>query len=289
MKRKTFASAIISIAIVSICVNLIAFEWPQEEVTHESFSSVFGQLRNGIFNTSIVFSDPAEIKPCIKGNVVAVVGKNSGEMGWFESPLGNAVILAHEDELLSVYANLETVDIPKGLTYISADDVIGTSGSSGWQHGQSSLEFQIIDIQKHSVINPRLLLPKLENDPKVHSYGITMVNRKGEEYDLRTRRSLPAGAYMVYRTREQNFMPYSTTVSVNGAAVETITFDMLGRTDTKLTVSGKKTYNVKDIYPNNTKQFLAEVTLSQGKNTLNISTKNINGEETSLTYILDIR
>lgn len=272
-----------------ICFTLTAFEWPQENVTENSFSYIFGQLRNGTFNTSLIFTEQAEIKASEKGTVLALLGSTSGEMGWFESPLGNAVILAHNDELLSVYANLESLNIDKTTNYVHAGTKLGTSGSSGWQHGQSSLEFQVIDTQKDTVINPRLLMPRMKTETPLYLHGITAVNRKGEVFDLRTRRNLPAGTYLIYRSTEQSPMTYSTTISVNGAAVETITFDMLTRTENKLTVSGKRLYDVNEIYPNSKKQLLAEITLSQGRNTLNITSSSINGTETSLTYILDIR
>jgi hypothetical protein len=34
-------------------------------------------------------------------------------MGWYENTLGNAVILAHENDLLTVYGNLEEIIIPE--------------------------------------------------------------------------------------------------------------------------------------------------------------------------------
>lgn len=272
-----------------VCIGLFAFNWPQQDVSRNSFYSTFGQLRGGTFNTSLIFSEPAEVVASDAGTVLAVVGDTSGEMGWFESPLGNAIILAHDDELLSVYANLATTSIDSSAKRIQAGAKLGTSGSSGWQHGQSSLEFQIIDTQKGSVINPRLLMPRLNTEQQTRLYGIVAVNRNGEEYDLRIRRTLPAGSYTLYRSREQGAMPYTTTVSVNGAAVETITFDMLNRTNRMLTVTGKRPYTAAEIYPTSARQLLAEINLSNGRNTLNITTADINGMETSLTYILDIR
>lgn len=270
-------------------VRPTAFEWPQKDVGAESFSAVFGQFRDGTFSSSLVFAEPAEATASETGVVLAVIGGESGEMGWFDSPLGNAVILAHDDELISVYANLKAMEVDGTAKHVLTGATIGESGSSGWQRGQSSLEFQIIDTQKQAVINPRLLMPVLAQEKAVRLSGITAVGRNGEEYDLRTRRTLPAGSYLVYCAREQNAMPYSTTVSVNGAAVETITFDMLTRQGKELTVMGKRGYSAQDIYPDDSRQLLAEVTLSQGRNTLSISASTISGGESALTYILDIR
>ncbi len=267
---------------------LPAFDWPQQEVTAESFSSVFGQLRGDSLSNSLVFSEPADIAAIESGTVVATLGGNAGEMGWLHSPLGNAVILAHDDGLLSVYGNLDQVSIDDEATRIVRGQTLGTSGSSGWQSGKGSLELQIIDTEQDTSINPRLLMPRFEEELPISLYGISAIGRNGETLELRTRRSLSAGTYRLYRGREQAFFPHVTSVAVNGAAVETITFDSLTRSGRRLTVAGRRPYNVDEIYPTDDKQFLAEITLSQGRNTLSVTVADLNGREYTASYNLEV-
>lgn len=268
--------------------SLVAFDWPQEGVTAESFSTPFGQFRGGNYSSSLIFSEPAQVSATETGTVVAILGGNSSEMGWFQSPLGNAVILAHDDSLVSVYGNLTEVDIESSTQRVSKGAKLGTSGASGWQSGQGSLEFQIVDTKRDAAINPRMLMPLLEEELPISLYGITAIGRNGETLELRTRRSVSAGTYKLYRGREQEFFPHTTSVAVNGTEVETITFDALTRSGRRLSVVGHRPYNSSDSYPTTDKQFLAEVTLARGRNTLSVTVADINGKEYTANYTLEV-
>lgn len=269
-------------------VSLAAFDWPQEGVTAESFSIPFGQYRGGNYSNALIFSESAQISATETGTVVAILGENSNEMGWFHSPLGNAVILAHEDSLLSVYGNLTEVDVTSSTQKVSKGTKLGTSGTSGWQSGQGSLEFQIIDTEREASINPRMLMPRFQEELPISLYGITAIGRNGETLELRTRRSISAGTYKLYRGREQVFFPHTTSVAVNGAEVETLTFDALTRSGRRLSVIGHKPYNSSDSYPTTDKQLLAEVTLARGRNTLSVTVADINGKEYTVNYTLEV-
>lgn len=271
-----------------LTIHLSAFDWPQEGVTAESFSSVFGQLRGENYNNSLIFSDPAPVSAIESGTVLAILGNNSSEMGWIASPLGNAVIISHEDNLVSVYGNLQEVDVNEDTTQVIRGEKIGSSGSSGWQSEKNSLELQVIDTEQKVSINPRILMPPLAKELSISLYGITAMGRNGETLELRTRRSLSAGTYKLYRGREQAFFPHVTSVAVNGAEVEKITFDVLTRSGRRLTVAGRKPYNSETSYPTVDKQFLAEITLSQGRNTVSVTVADINGREYTTTYTLEV-
>lgn len=275
--------------LLMICtLPVAAFDWPQEDVTAESFSSVFGQLRGDVYSSSLIFTEPSNVSSIDGGTVLAVLGNNSSEMGWIHTPLGNAVILSHEDSLISVYGNLEEVNIDESTVQVPKGRKIGTSGATGWHSGKNSLELQVIDTAQKTFINPRTLMPPLEEELSISLYGITAIGRNGETLELRTRRSLSAGTYKLYRGREQAFFPHLTSVAVNGAEVEQITFDILTRSGRRLTVAGRKPYNSEETYPTTDKQFLAEITLSQGRNTVSVTVADINGREYTTTYTLEV-
>lgn len=287
MKGKIFPVFIIAVLVLRI-LPLSAFDWPQEGVSASSFSTQFGQLRGGAYSNALIFSEQAEVSAIESGSVIAILGDNSSEMGWFHSPLGNAVIIAHEDSLMSVYGNLSQVTVSPETTQIPKGGKLGTSGFSGWQSGQSSLELQVIDTEQESSINPRILMPRFPEEPSLLLHGITAVGRNGEAIELRTRKSLSAGSYKLYRGHDQGFFPYKSRVVVNGAEVETLTFNNLTRSGRWLTVVGRKAYNVKESYPTADKQFLTEVTLAQGKNTISVTIADINGKEYGITYTLEV-
>ena len=70
--------------------------------------------------------------------------------------------------------------------------------------------------------------------------------------------------------------------------METLTFNNLTRSGRWLTVVGRKAYNAKESYPTADKQFLTEVTLAQGKNTISVTIADINGKEYGITYTLEV-
>ena len=158
---------ILALSFLFAAANAFSFDWPQTNVTKNSFNSYFGQNRGGILSTSIIFSEPEEVKAAEDGYVIAVLTDNSDDSDFFPSTLGTAVILSHNDDLLSVYANLDaqtlTLKNAKERT-IDGGAIIASSGNSGYQNNHGNLEFQIIDAKNKSAINPKVLMPSYRSD-----------------------------------------------------------------------------------------------------------------------------
>jgi hypothetical protein len=267
--------------------TVYGFDWPQNEVMSDSFYSYFGQLRGSTINNSIVFGESSEVKAADKGRIIAILDEEGGDYGWFQSTLGNAVIVAHEDNIESVYANLDRNSRPKNistLTTVETGTSFGTSTNSGWQQGKSCLEFQVIDIRNHTVINPRILMPRIGKELELNIRNVTAVNKKGISIPLGLQRSIPAGSYLLYRERQQTAMPYRTTVSINGAVVETITYDTLVQDHNRLCVVGRKKYPVELIYPDEKRQLLGDVVFPRGHISVSISVTDILGQQKTMTY-----
>ncbi len=290
MKKNIF---ILFCLIVISSSSLFAFEWPQQVSNEEAFESSFGQLRGGTMSPSIVFSKQENATAIGSGKIIAVITEHDDDMGWFESPLGNTVIVAHENQIDSIYSNLIDEDGLNDLEQtedIDAGSIIGTAGSSGWKANETSgLEFQIIDVKNQKVINPRIIMPKLPYEQnKAMLSGIQAVSSKGEVYNFLIRRTLPAGTYKIYKDRQVESIPYKSTVTLNGIATETITFDTLQQFRGRVCASKNSFYTVENIYPDDKKQYLAEVTLTNGKTNLAIILTDLFENEISVSYALDI-
>ena len=266
-----------------------AFDWPQNAIQSDSFYSYFGQLRGGTINPSLIFTDIEDIKAADCGTVIAVISEHTDGSDLFESTLGNAVIVAHDDHLLTVYANLDQ----DGLTgsaapgRVETGTVFGTCGNSGWQQGMANLEFQVIDTKNRAFINPRVLMPRLGKELDLTIQELVAVSRKGAEYPFSTSKRLPAGTYYLYRRRQDIAMPYRTTVFINGASVETVAYDMLVQKDGKLCTSGRKNYPAALLYPDSRRQLLAEIPIPKGRNAITVAVTDILGKETTLTYMIE--
>ena len=82
MKGKIFRFCVM-VAVALGTASLAAFDWPQEGVTENSFSTQFGQLRGGSYSNALIFAEPADVSAIESGTVIAILGGNSNEMGWF--------------------------------------------------------------------------------------------------------------------------------------------------------------------------------------------------------------
>ena len=285
--------------ILLLSFNLFSFDWPQMETASDSFYSYFGQLRGNTIESSLVFKDSSEVKAADKGNVIAIIKEHDNDFGWFESTLGNAVIVAHDNDLTTVYANLDEETMPKDLpsnSAISTGTFLGSSGNSGWQEGQSCLEFQVLDVKNKAAINPRILMPRVGKELPLTISELTLDDRDGKTTYLNLNRKIKSGVYTVYYLRQTVAVPYRTTISINGAVVESISYDMLkeknGRLCIENSVEGNaeeaRSYSKDSLYPDDKRQLLGQVRLTNGRNTLTVSIADILGERKSISYTLDV-
>lgn len=281
---------------LGVAVGLLAtlaahsFDWPQTEIASSSFYSYFGQLRGGTLSPSLVFTESDDVKAADNGRVIIALSEHD-ESDLFESTLGNAVIIAHKDDLLTVYANLSAGEQEERetITTVYAGATLGTCSNSGWQEGQGCLEFQVVDTKNKSFINPRVLMPRFGQELELDLRGITVTNRKGTPFTLGVQRSLAAGAYAIYKQRQERAMPYRTAVYINGVLTQVISYDRLVQTERKLCTGGQKHYDVAQLYPDSKRVLLGEVNLPHGRNTLTLAVTDILGTEKTITYTLDAR
>lgn len=283
--------------IISACILLISsiafsFDWPQEKVVQsDQFYSYFGQLRGETISNSLIFSEISDVKAADDGYLTVIINEYSDHTDFFPSTLGNAVILSHTDNLLTVYGNIDSESILKEAfneNSIKCGETFGTSGNSAWQQGHSSLEFQVIDTKNNTSINPRLLMPRVGKELPLYYNEIYLQGKNGRQYSVTNQNILPSGIYKVYKKRQAVAVPYRTRVAINGTVVDQISYDLLRQDDNQICVSGRKNYSKSILYPNNDLQLLGEATLTPGKNALQLTITDILGKEVNATYLLTI-
>lgn len=266
-----------------------SFDWPQKEIASNSFHSYFGQLRGGTLGNSIVFKESSPVKSADQGTIVCIIKEHDESMGWFESPLGNAVIINHHNQLSSVYGNIDKESMNPELEKkfeIEKSFSIGESGNSGWQEGSSCLEFQVYDTKNKSSVNPRILMPRIGQELELWPGDLFLVDRNGNNFNLSDRKYLKSGNYALYRSRQITAVPYRTTVYINGASMENIYYDTLRESEGRLCLVGNGNYPVDAVYPDSTKQLLGFIRLTRGQNSLSVSLSDILGSVKSASYLL---
>ena len=286
-KALVFISIILITGLTAFC-----FDWPQNEVSKKSFNSYFGQNRGGILSTSVIFSEPEEVMAAEDGYITAILTDDSDDTDFFPSTLGTAVILAHNDDLISVYGNLdaETLTLKNNNEHkIDAGAIIASSGNSGFQDNHGNLEFMIIDVKNKSAINPIVLMPRAEEEIPLTLSGIMIVSKNNDYYDINTYKTYTSGLYKVYFKRNPVAAPYKTSVSINGIVVDQLSYDMITQENNKLCIIGKKKYTDADIFPNENLQLLGEVMFTPGRATLGLSISDMLGNVKQLNYNILIK
>lgn len=284
--KKYFLSFLI--LFISFSNFLFGFDWPQDEIDKGAFASYFGQERGNIINKSLVFQFPQPIKAVETGKIVAIISEENDESVFFPSTLGNAVFLYHTDNLVSVYGNLDSeslTDITQKT--LAAGENFANSGNSAWQENQNGLELEILDIKNKTVINPKILMTHSDSEIPLELKNITLRNKNGDFFDLNYVKNLQSGIYKVYCKKNQIVTPFRTSVSINGIETDAIYFDTILMEKDRVCVNGQKNkYSNEDMYPDNEKQLLGEVSLTPGRSTLSISVKDILGNTKSLNINL---
>ncbi len=288
MKMKKIRKLALASALFALSSLDFAFDWPQNEIMSDSFHSYFGQLRGGRISPSLVFSNTEEVKAAGDGKILALLSEHP-ESELFESTLGNAVILSHADDMLSVYGNLDNLDSLRSKSDVAAGEKLSDISISGWQEGDASLEFQVVDLKDGCYINPRILMPRIGDELEIVLHNLTAVNKAGISYTLNSVDSLNAGAYLIYNERQDVAVPYRTSIFVNGVTVESIYYDALYEVNGRLSLKGRGMYSISSVYPDDKRILLGEVVIPRGHNELSVVVADILGKEYRATYVFDAR
>lgn len=276
-----------------LTAKVFCFDWPISSVNKDSFKSYFGQLRGNKISTSLVFNTPSEVKASDDGRVLLVItNSDNDETDFFPSTLGNSIIISHEDNLLSVYGNLEKKSIvlnDESEIFVEKGSTIATTGNSAWQNEQSTLEFQIIDTKNSSAINPKILMSRLETENPYKLSDISLVNKNGDEFSINTKKTYASGIYKIYQKKNEIITPSQTSVLFNGIIVDVISYDTINQENKRIYVSGsKKKYVSEDVYPTQDRFLLGEIMLSPGKITLGLTAIDALGKLNVLNYNISV-
>jgi hypothetical protein len=291
------------VAVLALCLacSLGAFDWPEADVLGAgAFALRFGQFRGGRILGSLIFAAPKQVRSSDPGIILAVARDPDDGSPGFYSTLGNTVVLLHADDLLTIYGNLREITLDPSASTVSGGASIGSSGFSGWQYEAAGtgrgLEFQVADTEHSRLIHPRILMPRLPDEPPIRIYGISVMDKNRETYRLAERPSFPTGVYLFYHDVDPQRVPFRTTLSVNGVEAESLTMNMITEREGRHTLQGRRYYTQEELYPDTVtgnpspgrRMLIGEATLIRGRNMIRISSFNVNNiEESSLSYIVE--
>ena len=267
---------------------LFSFGWPVKNLDVEKISPTFAQNRENSFNTSLIFPNAQKALASDNGKIIAVITEHQNDGDWFESTLGNAVVISHNDDLISVYANIDeqsALNLQQKFQ-VKDEQELGDIAFSAWSEkpDEGSMEFQIADTKAKTYINPLILMPRSIKPTRIRLDGITIENQFGRAYNLATLRSIPAGLYTLYKSRQANVSPHRSKVYVNGTELEKISKENLTWRDGKILIIGNKVYSSQDFYPNQETELLGHIMLPHGVNTITVTASDIFDNATTANF-----
>lgn len=285
MKRTKLFSCVLINTVLSIC-GTTAFDWPVKNFDGNKILSTFAQNRKQHFNASLVFPEAQEVIATDKGKVKLVILEHQGECNWFESTLGNCIIMEHEGNLISVYGNLEKSGAEDALQkerFFSRENV-GSAENSAWNESAGALEFQVADTKGKAFLNPLIFMPKLSSESPLLIDDITIENKLGRSYELSSLKSVQAGTYKVYKRRRENSPLQSSSIYVNGTELERIDRDALYQENNLLALSGQRAYDSVNFFPDEAREFLGQILLLHGNNSIAIVIRNVMENERTVLF-----
>lgn len=291
MKRKIITIGALVFLVVSIITSVYAFNWPVEDFGAKNMQSYFGQRRGKLISPSFIFENPDDVKAIGEGKLLIYMKDDSNDTSMFPSTLGNCILISHNDDLVSVYGNLDQATIERNLDYkktYTQDERIGSTGTSGYQVRVSNLEFQIFDSKNGTSINLKIFMPRTNNEIPLVISDITLQNKNGAFFNLNEIRNLASGTYRIYQARNAVASPYKSKVTINGVVVDELTFDTINEENSKIYINGKKKYLSNVIYPDDKLLLLGEAVLTPGHSTLGLEVADYLGNKKSVSYSLVI-
>lgn len=273
------AAALIMYTVPSSVSAIFAFDWPRPA---EYIGVFFAEKQADVFNRGLIFNTPSEVKTADSGRILITVRNDFENTALFPSTLGQALIVEHKNRIFTVYGGLEKITTDAAFTEngsLEKEALIGISGNSGWKKENQSLEFQVIDRHIKAVINPLLLMEAPAQPKRFIIRNPIAVSKAGTVIPLSKGIKLAAGTYTLYSAIIEGTMPYTTEVSVNGSLIEKIDYNALKSHNEKICIQGHTQYDFHAIYTENGTFRLADISLSKGKNTIDIKITDIGGRE----------
>lgn len=289
MKTNTRTLVAAALFLSGFFSNASAFEWP---VPQPYPASLFGQRAFGVTERGIVLEKADIVRASGHGTILVVLKKNRNMSG-FPGTLGNAVVLSHDEGLLTVYGNLDGADRISERVNVESGDILANAGTSAW--GKSgSVIFQVIDREKKTFLNPLLVLPPLEDRKAPSIRNVVVVSSGGQAYALGTAKSVRQGKYRLYAdipdaidTSPYELAPFRITIQVNGKEYSSIPFELLQEKSGELYLSNPE-FTWKKLYSDPERMYLGELSLTRGRADISIIARDTAGNERSVLFGLQI-
>lgn len=264
---------------------LIAFalDFPSDSRLAKSF---FGQkifqnseTYNYSVENGISFENAETVQASEFGKNILVMEENKS-LTAFPSPLGNAVILLHENDIQSIYANLADVKGFETKENFLKGEALGYTASNQ-RIRANTLLFKIIDTKgkKKNFVNPLLLLAQISDKQATKIEGVFLEDEKGNIKKLTSTVHLAKGRYKLFvegydsiNESQNRLNPFEISANLNGNSIADISFETMTAHAGKMFLNEKT--DLASVYKRNRAFYLCDLDLAFGNSKLAITMRD---------------
>ncbi len=276
-------------ALALLIAPAAAMEWPTGVFKP---ARLFAQRNESVIECGLTLDDVEAVRAAGYGEVLLTLSPPANMTG-FPGTLGTAVLLVHDDDLLTVYGNLDSDSLMTGTGDIESLAIIGSAGNTGWGK-KNSLLFQVIDRKKATFLNPLLLLSSIRDTRSPLIRTVIAVNSAGQSISLAGARALRQGSWRLYADivdtldgLSTELSPFRVGVAVNGKEQSAIPYETLKAEGGRL-VLGNAALNADHLYSDPSRIFLGTIQFVRGRSELVIHTRDASGNERSAAFQIQV-
>jgi hypothetical protein len=263
-----------------------ALQWP---VAVESMSSSFlddGDDGSGRAEPFVEFEGYESMRPFDTGEVVFRYGPD--DFGTLPGAGEAILVLEHENGFQSIYSGIDEQELRTDREKLSVGEFLKAPEDGG---EPGFCRFTIRDAQLNQLVNPFVLLPSIEDKTPPEIRSVLLV-RGADDFELAEDLSLKAGRYNVYVDGRDPFgkgmtrMPYAYFLYNLGSLMLERQLDAVRQDEHGLAF--KDGQSVDSVFSRRNYVYLGTVNLTSGQSDLEISLKDIQGNESSRSYTVQV-
>ncbi len=276
-----------------IPVHTEALEWP---VVKPEIKSQFGQETAYSVERGLILEGEPTVRTAGDGILLTIISESSNMTG-FPSTLGNAVLMSHDDGLVSIYGNLKDTNRISGRVQIEKNTVLSTTGKTAWGNRENICIFQIMDQKQEVFLNPLLLLPPVEDNRSPVIKNVFLESASGQVFETGNPRRLRSGTYKIYALITDTYTrnpvelaPFRISVIINGIESISVPFETLRETGGMLVPKVTPPYldGTVPLYNKDGFIYAGDVSLTRGRTEITVSARDFSGNERASVVMVQV-
>jgi hypothetical protein len=279
--------------IFAIPTTLFSLDWPSASAV---LQKNFGLNSEGLPCLGLSFEAEGQVSAAGEGELLFLF-REGDSVSRLPSPLGSWAAVDHGDGIISVYGRYDAAldinfesrrELPD---LIEKGATLGKAGVSGWTT-QNGFYFQLFDRKERRWVNPSLIITPLEDTMRPEIMSVRLKDSQGRFFNptgnlIQGRYTVIVDARDTARSPNENQLaPHRIACFLNGSEAGALSFETLSSRNGSLMVYRNGLLPVREVYAQFPAYEAADLWLSRGQTSLEISAQDIAGNVRNVVYRL---